>query len=156
MADEQKSLNQIIQHRKEKLKKLVENGVNPFPYKFEPSHKSLEIINNFNTLEGKTIKIAGRLMAIRKMGKASFAQILDQNGKIQIFIKENNIGDNNYKNFNLLDIGDIVGVSGKVFKTKTNEISINTSELIILAKSIRPLPIVKEKDGKIFDGFKDK
>ena len=99
MADEQKSLNQIIQHRKEKLKKLVENGVNPFPYKFEPSHKSLEIINNFNTLEGKTIKIAGRLMAIRKMGKA-FAQILDQNGKIQIFIKENNIGDNNYKNFN--------------------------------------------------------
>ena len=156
MAEEQKSLNQIIQHRKEKLKKLVENGVNPFPYKFEPSHKSLEIINNFNILEGKTIKIAGRLMAIRKMGKASFAQIMDQNGKIQIFIKENNIGDNNYKNFNLLDIGDIIGVSGKVFKTKTNEISINTSELTILAKSIRPLPIVKEKDGKIFDGFKDK
>ena len=61
-----------------------------FPYKFEPSHKSLEIINNFNTLEGKSIKISGRLMAIRKMGKASFAQILDQNGKIQIFIKENN------------------------------------------------------------------
>ena len=89
MAEEQKSLNQIIQHRKEKLKKLIKNGVNPFPYKFEPSHKSLEIINNFNTLEGKSIKIAGRLMAIRKMGKASFAQILDQNGKIQIFIKEN-------------------------------------------------------------------
>ena len=65
MADEQKSLNQIIQHRKEKLKKLVENGVNPFPYKFEPSHKSLEIIENFNILEGKIIKIAGRLMAIR-------------------------------------------------------------------------------------------
>ena len=117
--------------QKRKTEKLVENGVNPFPYKFEPSHKSLEIINNFNILEGKIIKIAGRLMAIRKMGKASFAQILDQNGKIQIFIKENNIGDNNYKNFNLLDIGDIVGVSGKVFKTKTNEISINISELTI-------------------------
>ena len=83
------------------MKKLVENGVNPFPYKFEPSHMSLEIINNFNILEGKTIKIAGRLMAIRKM-KASFAQILDQNGKIQIFIKESNIGDNNYENFKLL------------------------------------------------------
>ena len=90
------------------------------------------------------------------MGKASFAQILDQEGKIQIFIKESNVGNDCYENFKLLDIGDIIGVFGTVFKTKTNEISINALKLIILAKSIRPLPIVKEKDGKIFDAFKDK
>ena len=88
MAEEQKSLNQIIQHRKEKLKKLVENGVNPFPYKFEPSHKSLEIINNFNTLEGKTIKIAGRLMAIEKWGKPPLLKYWTKMVKFKFLLKK--------------------------------------------------------------------
>ena len=86
-------------------------------------------------------------MVIRKMGKASFFQVMDSSGKIQIFIRRDDIGDANYSNFKLLDIGDFIGIEGEVFKTKTGEISIKTTVMTILAKSIRPLPVVKEKDG---------
>ena len=95
-------------------------------------------------------------MAIRRMGKASFFRIIDNEGSIQVFIKKDDIGEKSYGNFKLFDIGDFVGVSGQVFKTKTGEISIRTSELTLLAKSIRPLPIVKEKDGVKYDSFSDK
>jgi lysyl-tRNA synthetase class 2 len=95
-------------------------------------------------------------MAIRKMGKASFMQMMDSTGRIQIFIRKDDIGEKNYSNFKLLDIGDFIGIKGKVFTTKTGEISVKTQVMTILAKSIRPLPIVKEKNGKIFDSFSDK
>ncbi|MEC9050316.1 MAG: lysine--tRNA ligase, partial [Candidatus Neomarinimicrobiota bacterium] len=95
-------------------------------------------------------------MALRKMGKASFAQIMDSEGKIQFFIRKDDVGEVTYDHFNLLDIGDYVGVEGYVFTTKTGEISVHTNILTLLAKSIRPLPIVKEKDGKTFDAFSDK
>ncbi|MFL2998137.1 MAG: lysine--tRNA ligase [Candidatus Neomarinimicrobiota bacterium] len=156
MKEEQTSLQQIIEHRNKKLITMKENGINPFPHKFNYSHKSKEILLNFKSLENKCVKIAGRIMAIRKMGKASFAQILDSEGRIQIFIKKDDVGENSYNNFKLLDIGDFVGVEGNIFKTKTKEISIRTDKLTVLAKSIRPLPIVKEKDGKQFDAFLDK
>ncbi len=156
MLEEQKSLHQIIDFRKRKLSTLIENGVNPFPYKFKITHKSRNILENFKSLENKSIKIAGRIMALRKMGKASFFQLMDSDGKIQIFIKKDNVGERVYDNFKLLDIGDYIGIKGYVFKTKTEEISINTEEMTILAKSIRPLPIVKEKDGKKFDSFSNK
>ena len=94
-------------------------------------------------------------MAIRRMGKASFFKIVDNQGGIQIFIKEDDVEIEAYENFKLYDIGDFVGISGKVFKTKTQEISIRTSRIVLLAKSIRPLPIVKEKDGVIYDSFAD-
>ena len=95
-------------------------------------------------------------MVIRKMGKASFFQVMDSSGKIQIFIRRDDIGDASYSNFKLLDIGDFIGIEGEVFKTKTGEISIKTTVMTILAKSIRPLPVVKEKDGQYFDSFTDK
>ena len=156
MSDDHKSLQQLINFRLEKLNKLREDGVNPYPVRFDQTHKSKFIKDNYNKVEGKNVAIAGRVMAIRKMGKASFAQLLDGEGRIQIFVKKDNVGEKGYSHFKLLDIGDYVGVEGDIFTTKTGEISVNVKILTILAKSIRPLPIVKEKDGEIFDSFTDK
>ena len=156
MSDQKKSLKQIIDFRLEKLDALKKAGINPYPVKFNPSHSSAFIKSNYNDMEGKTVKIAGRIMALRKMGKASFSQVMDSEGKIQFFIRRDDVGDESYSHFKLLDIGDYVGVEGFVFTTKTGEISVHTSVLSILAKSIRPLPVVKEKDGQIFDSFSDK
>jgi len=156
MSDDHKSLQQIIDFRLEKLNKLREDGVNPYPTKFEPTHFSESIRTNYDTLEGETVSIAGRIMALRKMGKASFAQIMDKEGRIQFFIKRDDVGEASYNHFKLLDIGDFIGVTGYVFTTKTGEISIHTDSITILAKSIRPLPVVKEKDGEVFDAFQDK
>ena len=156
MSEEQKSLKQIMDFRLEKLEALRKNGINPYPTKFDPSDCSFTIKSNYSQYEGKIVKIAGRMIALRKMGKVSFSQIMDCEGKIQIFVKKDHIGDESYANFELLDIGDYIGVEGAVFTTKTGEISIRVSTLKILSKSIRPLPIVKEKNGKIFDAFTDK
>ena len=156
MTEKNKSINQIIDFRKEKLNKLRELGVNPYPHKFTPSHHSLEIIDNFDKLENKTVTIAGRIMSLRKMGKASFIHIMDADGRIQIFIKKDNVGEVIYETFNLMDIGDFIGISGYIFKTKVGEISISAEKFVVLSKSIRPLPIVKEKEGEIYDAFKDK
>ena len=156
MSNDHKSLQQIIDFRLKKLNTLREDGVNPYPTNFDPSHTSETIKSNYNDLKGETVKIAGRIMAIRKMGKASFAQVMDLEGRIQFFIKRDDVGEKFYAHFKLLDIGDYVGVEGTVFTTKTGEITIHTSVLTILAKSIRPLPIVKEKDGEVFDAFTDK
>jgi len=156
MSDQQKSLKQIMDFRIEKLESLKNNGINPYPPKFEPTHSSNEIILDYAEHEGKKVVVSGRIMALRKMGKASFAQLMDAKGRIQIFIRRDDIGDESYSNFKLLDIGDFIGVDGEVFKTKTGEISIKTNSLSILAKSIRPLPVVKEKDGKVYDAFSDK
>ena len=156
MSAEQKSLKQIINFRKEKLNDLQKKGVNPYPSNFTPTHFSESIKINFEKLQGEDVIVAGRIMAVRRMGKASFFRIIDNKGAIQVFIKKDDIGENTYENFKLFDIGDFVGVGGQVFKTKTGEISIRTSELTLLAKSIRPLPIVKEKDGIKYDSFSDK
>ncbi|MFL2983390.1 MAG: lysine--tRNA ligase [Candidatus Neomarinimicrobiota bacterium] len=156
MSEHQKSLKQIMEFRIEKLDTLIKNGVKPYPAKFEPTNTSIQILDDFINYEGKNVIVAGRMMVIRKMGKASFAQLMDSNGKIQIFIRSNDIGEKAYTNFKLLDIGDFIGIEGKVFKTKTGEISIKATVLTVLSKSIRPLPIVKEKEGKLFDSFSDK
>ncbi len=155
MSLEKKSLQQIIEFRKSKLSDLRNNGINPYPSSFSPTHFSESIKINFIELEGNNVTVAGRIMAIRRMGKASFFKLLDNQGGIQIFIKEDDVNIEAYENFKLYDIGDFVGISGKVFKTKTKEISVRASEITLLAKSIRPLPIVKEKDGVIYDSFAD-
>ena len=156
MTEKNKSINQIIDFRKEKLNKLKELGINPYPHKFSPSHKSVEILDGFNNLENKIVCIAGRIMALRKMGKASFIHVMDDKGRIQIFIKKDNVGENIYDAFKLMDIGDFIGISGVVFKTKVGEISISAEKFDVLSKSIRPLPIVKEKEGEVYDAFTDK
>ena len=156
MSDEQKSLNQLIQVRKEKLEKIIAKGIDPYPSMFNPSHSSKEVLSKFNELENKSVIIAGRILSIRKMGKASFFHIQDSLGKIQIFIKKDDIGEDGYENFMLMDIGDFVGVEGPVFKTKVGEVSIKTASLTILCKAIRPLPIVKEKEDEVYDAFNSK
>ena len=152
--------NELMRIRRAKLDTLREMGVNPYPYVFERSNFTNEILADFNKYENKKVSVAGRIMSIRLMGKASFFHIQDQNGKIQIYIRKDQIGDTAFEVFKILDIGDIVGITGKVFKTRTEEISVVAEEFVLLSKSIRPLPIVKEKesDGEkiVYDQFVDK
>ena len=156
MSDERKSFNQIVEFRKEKLEKLIAKGVNPYPASFNPSHHSKEIISDFENFENNIVCVAGRIVSIRKMGKASFFNIQDSGGKIQIFLKKDEVGESLYEIFQLMDIGDFIGISGTVFKTKVGEVSIKTAELTVLCKSLRPLPIVKEKEDEVFDAFSSK
>ena len=120
MSEERRSLKDIIDFRMQKLVKLRESGLEPYPHNFSPTNKSMELIQNFETFEKKDVVIAGRIMTVRKMGKASFFHIQDTAGRIQIYIKRDEVGEKQYEQFKLLDIGDFVGVSGFVFKTKTN------------------------------------
>ncbi|MEJ2637113.1 MAG: lysine--tRNA ligase [Calditrichia bacterium] len=153
-------LNQLILQRREKLLKLKELGINPYPYKFERTHTSVEITDNFEVLEEKEVSVAGRIMSNRLMGKAAFFHIQDMQGRIQVYLKKDQVGEKAFELYKLLDIGDIVGVTGQVFKTRTGEITVFARELELLNKSLRPLPIVKEKlvgDEKVvFDPFSDK
>lgn len=152
--------NVLIQRRLEELNELKQKGIEPYAYSFEVDSDSDDIKSNFNENEKREVKIAGRIMTIRRMGKASFAHIQDHEGKIQIYLKKDDLGDS-YDVFRLLDIGDIIGVEGFVFKTKTGEISVHTNKLNLLAKSLRPLPIPKETTDEagnkvIHDQFSDK
>lgn len=152
--------NQLIKIRKEKLVSLREDGINPYPYKFDRTHFSGELKENFNELEGTQVAVSGRIMAIRKMGKASFCHIQDMHGRLQLYIARDAIGVETYTMFKTLDIGDFIGVNGLLKKTKTGEVSVFANHLELLSKSIRPLPIAKEKeeDGKkvVYDQFADK
>ena len=142
-------INQLMQIRRDKLTKLKEEGKNPFEItKFNRTHTSKQIVENYEELEGKDVTVAGRLMAKRIMGKASFCHIQDGEGKIQSYVSINELGEDSYKHFKEDDIGDIIGITGFVFKTKTGEISIHAKEVTLLSKSLRPLP---EK----FHGLKD-
>lgn len=152
-----KSLAEILTIRREKLQKIRELQVEPYAYEFGKTHSSSDIINNFEQLVEKVeVKLAGRIMTVRKMGKASFCHIQDECGKIQVYFKKDIVGEVGYQLFGLLDIGDIIGVVGKVFKTHTGEITIAANKLHLLSKNLRPIPIVKEKDGTLFDAFTDK
>ncbi len=156
MSLEKQSLKEIINFRLQKLKKLRESGIDPYPHNFKPSNYSNELKNEFKSYENKDVVIAGRIMALRKMGKASFFHLEDAGGRIQVYIKKDDVGESQYDIFKLLDIGDFAGVNGFVFKTKTKEISVHAKSITVLAKSTRPLPIVKEKNGETFDSFDDK
>lgn len=160
MENTQTDINVLIKRRYEELEELKKIGIELFAYSFETNSYSEEIKNDFEQFENKDVKIAGRIMAIRRMGKASFAHIMDQLGRIQIYLKKDEIGES-YDAFRLIDIGDIIGIEGYVFKTKTGEISVHTKSLKLLAKSLRPLPIAKEVEDEqgnkvIFDQFADK
>ncbi len=151
--------NSLIQIRIDKINEIRDNfGINPFPYKYDVTHYSNEIIGDFDRYfeNQERVSIAGRIMAVRIMGKASFCTIQDKEGKIQLYIADANIGELHYNMFKKLDLGDIVGVKGTVKKTKVGEITVYIDELTLLTKNIRPLPVVKEKDGEMFDLFADK
>ena len=145
MAEQKKTqeqdLNQLLKVRREKLAELQENGKDPFQItKFNVTHHSMEVKNAFDELEGKTVTLAGRMMSKRVMGKASFCSIQDLQGSIQSYVARDNVGEESYKEFKKMDIGDLVGITGEVFKTKTGEISIHATEVTLLSKSLKPLP----------------
>ncbi len=134
-------LNQILKNRREKLKNLQEAGKDPFQItKYNMTHHSKEIKDNYDALEGKEVSVAGRIMLKRVMGKASFCHIRDKQGDIQAYVARDNIGEESYKDFKKYDIGDIVGIRGEVFKTKTGEISVHAVEVTLLTKSLQVLP----------------
>ena len=134
-------LNHILQARRDKLSALKEAGKDPFLVtKYDATHHSSDISDNYDELEGKEVSVAGRMMAKRIMGKAAFTHILDLKGRIQAYVSKDSLGEEGYAAFKKLDIGDIVGVVGKVFKTKTGEISIHADKVELLSKSLKPLP----------------
>jgi lysyl-tRNA synthetase, class II len=157
----EEELNELMLRRREELEQLRAKGINPYPYEFNQTHYSDEIIKSFKDDDPKqNVSIAGRIMSIRRMGKASFCHIQDSHGRIQVYLRKDDVGET-YDVFRLLDIGDIIGVEGFVFRTKMGEISVHATKFELLSKSLRPLPVVKEKvdehgNKQIFDPFADK
>lgn len=153
-------LTDLQKIRYEKLSQLAELGINPYPYAFDRTHFAGDIVNNFETYQTKSVSVAGRIMAIRKHGKAAFCHIMDSSDRIQLYVRQDQVGEKTFELFNLSDIGDIVGVKGEVFKTRTEEITVLVKEFQLLSKSLRPLPIVKEKieegERTLYDEFADK
>ncbi len=131
------------------LESLRESGVDPYPRRFERSRLSREVVDDFDRLEGSEVTVAGRLMATRGHGKAGFADLVDEKGKMQLYVRRDEVGDEQFAVWKLLDVGDIVGARGEVFKTRSGEVSIKVKELTLLAKALLPLP---EK----WHGLKDK
>ena len=139
--NEELNLSEQTQIRLNKLNKLIEEGRNPYEIvKFDRTHLSNEIREQFDALEGKTVTLAGRMVSRRIMGKATFAHLLDRAGEMQIYVRRDDVGEDAYKAFKEYDIGDILGVSGKVFRTKTGEVSLHVETLTLLTKSLHPLP----------------
>ena len=145
----QEELSELLKVRREKLEKLQSEGKDPFQkVKYPVDTHTNEIVERYSEYEGKEVAIAGRLMAKRVMGKASFANIQDRNGRMQLYVSRNDIGEESYADFKKYDIGDIIGVKGTVFTTKMGEISVHATEVVLLSKSLQILP---EK----FHGLKD-
>jgi lysyl-tRNA synthetase class 2 len=161
--------NELIKRRLEELDEIRKLGINPYPYRFDVTSNSEEILANYKdpaSDEEKEanksihVSVAGRITALRRMGKASFCHLKDETGKIQAYIRKDDVGDTLYNVFKLLDIGDIIGVTGYVFRTKTGEISVHAVKFELLTKSVQPLPVVKEEvtetgEKIIHDAFAD-
>ena len=154
-------LNDQMIQRREKVNRLRELGVEPYPYSYDPTHRIPEVLSQEAALAaaGAVVRVAGRIVSIRSKGKTSFAHIKADAARLQIYARLDVLGDNGYAAFKLLDIGDIIGISGTLFRTHTGELTVNAAGLTVLAKAIRPLPVPKEKevDGQkvVFDEFKD-
>ena len=161
--------NDLVKARLQALEEIKKLGINPYPYRFDVTSDSQEILSTYKDpvndeeteqQKQKIVSVAGRIMAIRKMGKASFCHIKDESGKLQFYIRKDDVGEETYALFKLLDIGDIVGVKGFVFRTKMGEISVHAVSLELLAKSLQPLPVVKEEVNEagekiVHDAFAD-
>jgi len=143
--------------RLEKLERLREIGIDPFPHSFRRTHACQEVHDQFDQLAGQSgVRVAGRLRAMRPMGKASFVHIEDVTGRLQLYIRKDRVGEDAYQILKLIDLGDLIGAEGEPFRTRTGEISLQCTAVQILAKAVRPLPVVKEKDGMLFDAFRDR
>ena len=149
--------------RREELTALKDAGINPYPYAWDVNSHASEILANFDEAlhqpgedglpkEAYTVSIAGRMMKKRLMGKAAFIELQDASGTIQVYVKRDDLPEGFYNTVfkKLLDIGDILGIEGYVFRTKTGHISVHATGLVLLAKALRPIPVVKEKDGKVY------
>lgn len=140
-AAEEKELNEVLKVRREKLAALLEEDADPFKItKFDRTNVVTDITDNYSDYEGKIVTVAGRMMSKRVMGKMSFADLRDGSGKIQLCVKRDEMGEEEYKKYKKFDIGDIIGVTGEVFTTQKGEISIRTTKIVLLSKSLRPLP----------------
>jgi lysyl-tRNA synthetase, class II len=154
-------VNELIQRRREELERLKLDGIEPYGYEYDVTGYSAPIVSSFDDdAPAKKYRIGGRIMSMRRMGKASFMHIQDREGRIQVYFRKDALGEP-YDRLKLLDIGDIVGVDGEVFRTKTGEVSLKAESFVILAKSLRPLPVVKERvgdDGAVvrYDPLSDK
>jgi len=155
------NLNQLLQVRRQKLQKILDSGINPYPNRVKRTHTIEDLINNRENYlkENKEVIITGRLAAMRRQGKIGFANVIDESGRIQLYIRRDELGEINYELFKLLDLGDFLQVEGICFLTQRGEYSIKVSNLTILGKNLRPVPTVKEKvvDGekKRYDEFAD-
>jgi lysyl-tRNA synthetase class 2 len=147
----EQELSEVLRVRREKLQKIRDLGIEPFPYKFERTHLSSNVIDDFDKLSEaeETVRVAGRIISWRGHGKTLFAHLQDISGKVQIYVRKDDIGDNKFQTFELFETGDIIGVAGTVFRTRTGEITVKVSDFTLLAKSLKPLP---EK----WHGLKDK
>jgi lysyl-tRNA synthetase, class II len=154
-------LNELMQRRREELSQLRSLGIEPYPYEFDRNAFSAEVISTFrDDAPRRDVKVAGRIVSLRRMGKASFCHILDSQGRLQIYLKKDDLGEP-YEAFRLMDIGDIIGIEGFVFRTRAGEVSVHAATLTLLAKSLRPLPIAKERideagNKTVYDPFSDK
>jgi len=161
--------NELVKRRYEELESIIKLRVNPYPHRYDVTSYSKEIISNFvdpqseeekEERKKEIISVAGRIVAIRKMGKATFCHIKDRDGRIQIYIRKDDVGELSYSILKLLDIGDIIGIKGFVFRTKTGEISIHAIAMELLTKALQPLPVVKEEitetgEKIVHDAFSD-
>jgi lysyl-tRNA synthetase class 2 len=162
--DHEAELNQILRARREKLARLRELGVHPYPYRFDATHHVADILHDFDKVcekEGDSSRapkfsIAGRIVTVRDMGRAAFCHLRDSSGQMQLYFKKDIVGEQGYEVFKLLDIGDIIGVTGTAFRTKTGEETLRVASFELLCKNIYPLPVVKEREGRVFDAFTDK
>ncbi|HVP36178.1 MAG TPA: lysine--tRNA ligase, partial [Terriglobales bacterium] len=138
----EQDLSELLRHRREKLSALREKKINPYPYVFKRTHTSKEVCDNFEKLESEAaqVSVCGRIISLRSHGKSIFFHILDGEGKIQVYIKSDEVGEEKYKLFELFDIGDFIGVCGKVFKTRTGEKTVRAEDFQLLSKSLHPLP----------------
>ncbi|HWR57158.1 MAG: lysine--tRNA ligase [Bacillota bacterium] len=140
MEYQSEDLNELMLARRGKMKELSAKGVEPFGEKYEFTHYAKNIIEQFEQLENQKVTIAGRIMSVRGHGKASFANLMDMSGRIQVYFRQDVVGEEAYEIFNLIDIGDIIGLNGRVFKTKRGEVSVEVQAFTLLTKSLRPLP----------------
>ncbi len=159
--EDQKELNELMLRRREELQELKRLGINPYPYEFPRNAFSRQIRESFvDGAPEQSVAIAGRIMSVRRMGKASFCHLQDSQGRIQVYLKKDDLGAI-YDAFRLLDIGDIIGVEGFVFRTRMGEVTVHARSLTLLSKSLRPLPVPKEKvdeagNRTVYDPFSDK